>query len=115
MLLPMVPALLLILQPLHQTNKPLTRLVFTDWWHVGGLRCMSLVVVPRQRQERVGGEAVLYVRLNGNGGEHTHALPPVVHDHFVACSVAIGHGRPLLRRKPLPVAQRKPHRPQCKA
>nr|DAI01488.1 MAG TPA: hypothetical protein [Caudoviricetes sp.] len=53
--------------------------------------------------------------LNGNGGEHTHTFPPVVHDHFVACSVAIGHGRPLLRRKPLPVAQRKPHCPQCKA
>ncbi len=33
-------SLLLILQPLHQANKPLTRLVFTDWWHVGGLRCV---------------------------------------------------------------------------
>ena len=33
-------SLLLILPPLHQANKPLTRLVFTDWWHVGGLRCV---------------------------------------------------------------------------
>lgn len=62
-----------------------------------------------------GGEAVLYVWLNGNGGEHTHTFPPVVHVHFVACSVAIDHGRPLLRRKSLPVAQREFHRPQCKA
>ena len=52
--------------------------------------------------------------LNGNGGEHTHTFPPVVHVHFVACSVAIGHGRPLLRRKSLPVAQRESHTPSAK-
>ena len=114
MLLPLVPSLLLILQPLHQRNKPLTRLVFTDWWHVGGLRCVGGFIVPRKGEQRVGGKSVLHVRLNSNGSEHAHSLPTVVHGGLMSGGVAISHGRPLLRREGLPIAKAHAHCPQGK-